>query len=67
MELERNREKKNRLKYIELLKRLPAVRHCHLTRVAGEGLSYQPLGGHLLPHTHARAHTHLYKSWCYHN
>lgn len=38
-----------RLKYIELLKGLPAVHHCHLTHVECEAPSQQPLGGHLLP------------------
>ena len=50
---EREREKGERgLKYIELLKGLPAVHHCHLTHVECEVPSQQPLGGHLLPHTH---------------
>lgn len=58
-EREREREER-RLKYIELLKGLPAVHHCHLTHVECEVPSQQPLGGHLLPHTHVRRHSHTH-------
>ena len=65
-ERERERERgERRLKYIELLKGLPAVHHCHLTHVECEVPSQQPLGGHLLPHTrvhgHSHTHTHTHK------
>lgn len=61
---EREREER-RLKYIELFKGLPAVHHCHLTHVQCEVPSQQPLGGHLLPHTHTvqtwvYTHTHMH-------
>lgn len=46
-------ERAGGLKDIELLKGLPAVHHCHLTHVESEVASQQPLGGHLLPHTHS--------------
>lgn len=50
-----------RLKYIGLLKGLPAVHHCHLTHVECEVPSQQPLGGHLLPPLTNRA-TYTHKS-----
>ena len=66
-ERERERERgERRLKYIELLKGLPAVHHCHLTHVECEVPSQQPLGGHLLPHTrvHGHSHTHTHTNTC---
>lgn len=51
-----------RLKYIELLKGLPAVHHCHLTHVECEVPSQQPLGGHLLPPLTNRA-TYTHTEW----
>ena len=57
---ERQIQRERGLKYIELLKGLPAVHHCHLTHVECEVPSQQPLGGHLLPRTHKHGYTHTH-------